>query len=45
MQQLYINSALHIIDINSYIKNISEHLIEFLEKNKSKDIIELEEKN
>ena len=44
LQQLYINGALHIIDINSYNKNISEHLIEFLEKNKSIDMIELDEK-
>lgn len=44
LQQLYINGALNIIDINSYNKNISEHLIEFLEKNKSIDSIELDEK-
>ena len=44
LQQLYINGALDIIDIISYNKSISEHLIDFLDKNKSINMIELDEK-
>ena len=34
LQLLYINGALSILDIKSYNKSISEHLKDFLEKNK-----------
>lgn len=34
LQQLYINEAINILDINSYNKSIYEHLKDFLEKNK-----------
>ena len=34
LQHLYVNGALYILDISSYNKSITEHLKEFLEKNK-----------
>ena len=44
LQHIYISAALYLLDIDSYNKSISEHLIEFLEINmQAKKMIELDE--
>ena len=45
LQQLYISGALNILDINSYNKNIKDHLKDFLEQNKACKEITLDENN
>ena len=41
LQHLFIGGAFNILDINSYNKSISEHLKEFLERNRPCPTIEL----